>query len=362
MRPAAPERADEPRRKRGHVTGTDDNQQPLNGARLRSEFGGQDRKAASERGPLMRFQAGLLGHGEERARQSGALEPRQEDIAALTEHATAMARDAHRPAYDPERNPNDRLREQAFLRSLERRNTLSEAAENAEMALRDAEAGRARVPLPGGEPQVPVVLAVGAVLVLSLTIASTLRDFLFHSIEDDVVAWGLAAFMSLGFGLFLAYGALGGQDGDGQEERGGAVVVGGIVVAVAMGVWRASGGGRMEDYFTAAALTGLEVGVIVILEWAGQRHEAALRKWRARQDARSVAEAAVAAADADLERRAAELDGVEDAVREHVEYVEDRTFRNLAIEELGKAATTAVIDGYNAGISANRGRVRGVRR
>jgi hypothetical protein len=212
---------------------------------------------------------------------------------------------------------------------------------------------------------VPVLLAAGAVFVLALTVTATLRDFLFSAIEDDALAWGISLAMSLGFGLFLAYSALGAQGGanDGHAaERGRAVIVGGVIVALALGAWRASGAEGVADILTAAALTGLEIGVIIILEWTGSRHEAVTARWDARVDARASVDAAVTASEADLERRRKELAKVEEAIEEHVAYVEDRTFRSLAIEELSKAATTAVKDGYNKGIAENRGRIRGSRR
>lgn len=332
---------------------------------IRAELGGGGRRASAEQGPLMRFQSGLLEHGAERARQSGALEPRQADVDALVDHAVAMARDAHRPAYEPAKNPNDRLREDRFERNMGRRGVLAEAEEHAEVALRETELERARVPMAGGKPEVPVFLAAGAVLVLALTVTATLRDFMFASMEDDVLAWGLSVVTSLGCGVFLALSALAGtphEEGGAAPRRGSTAVVGGIVVALALGAWRASDADGLGDILTAIALTGLECGVIVILEWTGKRHEAAVRRWRARDDARATVEATVSAAEFDLKRRREELSRLDEAIAEHVAYVEDRTFRNLAIEELSKAATTAVKDGYNAGVAANRGRTRGPRR
>lgn len=336
------------------------------GARaIRAELGSGRRRTRSEEGPLMRFQVGLVEHGAERARQSGALEPRQADLDALVEHAVAMARDAHRPAYEPAKNPNDRLREDRFERNMARRGVVAEAEEHAEVVLRETELERARVPVAGAKPEVPLFLAAGAVFVLALTVTATLRDFMFASMEDDVLAWGLSLVMALGFGVFLALSALAEgphEEGGGAPRRGNAAIVGGIVVALALGAWRASGAEGLGDILTAVALTGLECGVIVILEWTGKRHEAAVRRWRARDDARGAVDAGVAAAELDLERRREELSRLDEAIAEHVAYVEDRTFRNLAIEELSKAATTAVKDGYNAGVAANRGRTRGPRR
>lgn len=340
---------------------------PSNGASsIRAELGGTGRRVTAEDGPLMRFQSDILEHGRARAEQSAALEPRQDDIDALSEHAVAMARDAHRPAYQPASNPNDRLREDRFERNMARRRTVTEGVEHAERALRETERARAEVPAAGAEPALPLILAAGAVFVLALTVTATLRDFMFASMEDDVMAWGLSLFMALGFGLFLAYSALAsspaGTTGGEPPRRGNAVVIGGTVVAVALGLWRISAAEGFGDVATAVALTGLEIGVIVILEWTGKRHEEGVLRWHLRADARGTVDAGVAAAELDLSRRQEELARLDTEIEEHVAYVEDRTFRNLAIEELIKAATTAVKDGYNAGIAENRGRTRGPRR
>lgn len=326
---------------------------------LRDEFGGGHRRATSDDGPLIRFQAGLVEYGADRARQSGALEPRKEDLDALVEHAGAMALDAHRPPFAPETNPNDRLREDRFERTSARRRTVAEAEEHAEKSLRESEMEQARVPKAGPKPEVPLLLIAGAVLVLSLTVAGTLRDFMLGWVDDDALAWPVSVLLALAFGVFIAYSALSTSE---TADRGRAVVAGGVIFALGLGVWRASGAAGRDDYFTAAALTALEIGVIVILEWTGKRHEGACARWKGRADERETAEARVAAATVDLERRRAELAKLDEIVEEHLAYVEDRTFRSLAIEKLTETAKTAVRDGYNHGVAENRGKTRGPRR
>jgi hypothetical protein len=101
---------------------------------------------------------------------------------------------------------------------------------------------------------------------------------------------------------------------------------------------------------------------MVILEWIGKRHERDVLRWQTRADAQSTLDAAVAMAGLDLTRRRDELSKVKGEIDDHAAYVEDRVFRSLAIDELIKAATTAVRDGYNAGIAKTRGETRGARR
>jgi hypothetical protein len=348
--------------KNGQVTNPADHDSPL----IRAEFGGGAQRMRQDIGPLVRFQTGLMDHGAKRATESGALEARPDDIVALQEHATAAARDAYRARYEPEANPNDRLREDQFQRVTKRRETVSEQAEHSEVTLRGCEADLARVPDPGPKPQIPVLLIFGAVFVLALTVAPTIRDFLFDGLEDDLIAWGASLFAGVSFGLFLAWSTLsaagggsGPDDGEPRRRRG---VFGAAGVAIGLGLWRLSGAVGFSDYVTALALTVLELGVVLTLDRFAQLHQARLRDWQARHDDYATAASAATAAAVDLERRRKELLHLEDGVCAHVEYVEDRTLRNLSIDELIRAATTAVRDGYNSGVAANRGRRSGVRR
>lgn len=337
---------------------------------LRGEFGGARRAAAGngEQGPLIRFQSGLLAHGSERAVESGALEPRAEDLSALEEHAKAMACDAYRDKYDPAANPNDRLREDRFLHASKRRLVVAEAIEHAQVAFAQREDDLSQVPSATSKPEVAIILAFGAVLILALTVAPTLRDFLFDSLEDEVLAWTASFGAALGFGLFLAWVTLGSagaadlSETTGEKSGRNKVLIGGAVVTVGLGVWRLSAAEAWSDYATAAALTALELGVILLLDWFASEHRKHLAAWQRRHDTRAAGEAAVAAIASDLKRRENELAKLEAEIEAHIEYVEDRTLRNLSIDELIKAATTAVRDGYNGGIAANRGRTRGGRR
>ena len=66
------------------------------------------------------------------------------------------------------------------------------------------------------------------------------------------------------------------------------------------------------------------------------------------------------AAQADLAQWASRLEEIRKAVRDHIAYVEDRATRNLQVSELESVAVRAVLDGYNAGITENLGRILGV--
>ena len=62
---------------------------------------------------------------------------------------------------------------------------------------------------------------------------------------------------------------------------------------------------------------------------------------------------------ADLERRQSRLKEVNEAIERKIAYVEDRSHRCVHLPELEAVAIKAVLDGYNAGIAENLGRLRG---
>jgi hypothetical protein len=278
-----------------------------------------------------------------------------------------MAREAFRTKYDPDSNAVDRLHQDKFEAAKNRRRVVAEMVEHAQVELHAGESERARVPLPEAAPALPVLLIFAAVLLLALTVAPTMRDFLFDSLEDDVLAWMASLGTGLGFGLVLAWVTLVGspppEDG-GSTPMGRGVnraVLGGLVVALALGVWRLSGAESTGDITMAVALTGIEFGVVLLLDFFAADYRRRRREWQARVDARTAAEAGVITAADNLRRRNEELAKLDDEIERHVAYVEDRTLRNLGVDELCAVATAAARDGYSQGIAQNRGKTRGRR-
>ena len=63
-----------------------------------------------------------------------------------------------------------------------------------------------------------------------------------------------------------------------------------------------------------------------------------------------------------LGRWTSRLEEINKAVQDHLAYVEERSTRNLQVSELESVAVKAALDGHNAGIAENVGRILGVRR
>src|SRR5690348_12411262 len=76
---------------------------------------------SNSKDPLGQFRTGLSDLARERAIQSGATEPQQADIDALTEHARAMAREVYRDRYDPALHPHDAMRHAEYETRMKER-------------------------------------------------------------------------------------------------------------------------------------------------------------------------------------------------------------------------------------------------
>ena len=110
----------------------------------------------------------------------------------------------------------------------------------------------------------------------------------------------------------------------------------------------------------AVGLTIFEIAAVLLLEWVASGLRDTEDKW---MQAKKIEDEAVQLRDvaqADLARWASRLEEIRKAVRDHIAYVEDRATRNLQVSELESVAVRAVLDGYNAGITENLGRILGV--
>ena len=112
----------------------------------------------------------------------------------------------------------------------------------------------------------------------------------------------------------------------------------------------------------AVAFTIVEIAAVVILEWRAIGLRKSEDEWAARQLLEAEALGERDAAQAELSRRQARVKELNQAIAEKISYVEDRHHRSLNVTELEAVAVKAALDGYNAGISENIGRVLGVPR
>ncbi len=313
-------------------------------------------------GVMLTMQKDLFNHGYERAMTSGALTPHTGDELALEEHARAMAREAHREAFDPTKHAHDEMLDGEYKKNVSDRADVEQAAKFAEadVAQREEEVARA---YPGPQPPKPSPLLVAASVVATMiTVAPTLHDTVFV-MDDDLISWMLSLACGLFLGLLIALMILGDSDSTGHRSLTNWMGLGaGIFVSIALGAIRIGAARRVGDIVFPIGMSVLELGIVLALEGVATRRRAAMGEWSLRNAAAEKATAALDAAKSKLERWKNRLKVLNEAIHSHIDYVEDRAIRNLHIDELEATALKAARDGYLAGIADNRGRVLGAGR
>ena len=311
-------------------------------------------------GVILKMQRDLYEHGKSRAIESGTLVPNEEHLAALENHANAMAREAHRDAYDPAQHRHDQLLDGEYQKNLRDRDEAEHAVKYAAAAVRDREEEAAQ--LHPGEPPGPssLTLPVAAVIAMMITTAPTLHDFVFVMI-DEFFSWLLSLLSGLFLGLLVTLMILG--DAENSEQRTAVNWIGlgaGIFVSLALGALRVKGAATAGDYIFAAAMTALELGIVLGLEGIAMSRRKAHGTFAERKRVADQATAKLEVGLVHLKRCQDRLEEINHAINTHINYVEERGVRFQRIEEIAATALQAVRDGYHAGIAENRGRILGI--
>lgn len=305
-----------------------------------------------------------FGHGENRALESGATEARQDDIEILTRSGEALAREDWEEPYDPVNNPHDALREAEHTKDLKDRGKVEEATRFTAAEVREAEKAHGSIPSAGDRPRIPPVLLVVAALVMTLSVAPTFRDELFASVADDCLGWLVALAAALCAAtmvvVFTLYGHHGPDEGPRWKKRQG--LIAGVGVAVACAIMRLRSADGLGDISFAAALTILELAVVLFLEHRASLHDDAMRAWQLRSLPVEAASQVLAAAKALHERHLTALEEIKSRIHAHVEYVEGRTPRFASVDEAIAATVKTMLDGYHSGLAKNRGYLLGASR
>jgi len=308
--------------------------------------------------PVLHMQIDLFNLGRKRAVESRALQARDGEIASLEEHARAMARETYREAFDPSRFLHDRLREDEHKKLLRDREDAETAGKFGGAAVRErAEELAKREPVPP-RPEPPRFLMCAVLVVIAITVAPTLHDFVFSTIEDDLMAWFLSLATGGFLGALISWGILGSISATGRRTGANWAGLGaGLTITLGLGVFRFSGVQGVGEALLAVALTLVETGVIVLAEWVAAGLREAYRDFVTRQSARDEAAARLEAARAEHKRRQDALDEINRRITEHISYVEERELRHLSVKQLEEVAVKAVRDGFSAGIAENRSRI-----
>lgn len=312
---------------------------------------------------ILRMHSDLVSYGRERAVDTGDVEPREEDVRILQEHAEAMANEAYREVFDPARHEHDRLREIEYEKLKSDRSEAELVVGHAAANVADLEEEVARAQSNMTAPVTPQVLMFSAVAGLALTIAPTLHDFVFITMRDDILNWAISILSSVVYGIFITWGLLESDDASGRRTtRNWLGLAGGIGVPSGLGLLRVANAADMAETIFAVALTIVEIGIVLLLESRAVTLRVAYQEWAAQdaivKDVNSRLEAALT----QLTRRQQTLAEINDHIATYIRRIEELSIRHFNIDIIKADALKAVRDGYYAGIAFNRGRVRGVGR
>ena len=313
---------------------------------------------SAEGGAVLQMQTGLFELGRKRALLGGASKPIVEDQKNLEDHARAMARRTYRDSFDPSKHAHDKVRDDEYRGQLAERNEVQQGAAHTRANLRDAETALAKTLKAGARPVPNPWLVAAAIVAIDLSVSPTLHDRFFSTLSDDLLVWFLSIIGAGFVAALLTLAILAGRHGLMRSVG----LFAGIGIGIALAAIRLSTAENLSEVMFAAGLTVFEIAAVLLLEWVARSLSEAENTWGETKKVEDQAVQLHEAARADLGRWTSRLEEINKAVRDHLAYVEERSTRNLQVSELESVAVKAALDGYNAGIGENMGRILGVRR
>jgi hypothetical protein len=277
---------------------------------------------------------------------------------SLEDHARSIARDTYREQFDPEKNAHDRMHHAEYERFLELREEIEKGVAHAQANVYEVERTLANTPKARAKPTVNGWLTAAFIVAITVTVAPTLHDFIFFNIADDLLAWFSSSLCAGFVASMLTVAILSGS----ETKWSWAGVVAGIALGLGLGALRMSAAQGGAEVLFALGLTIVEISAVLLLEWLASGLRSREHEWEIVKRAEDKALALRDAEYADLERRQSRLKEVNEAIERKIAYVEDRSHRCVHLPELETVAIKAVLDGYNAGIAENLGRLRGAAR
>jgi hypothetical protein len=309
---------------------------------------------------VLKMHLSLFEHGRERPRNSGTLEPKLQDQAELTAHAEAMARELASELVDPAIFLHDKLRQDEFDRDKKEREELAQDIFHARADIRSREEELARIQSSEQKPSSPTLLMYAAGIVLAITVAPTLHDFIFFTLPDDLLRWFLSLASSAVIGLFIAIAILGDIDSTGKRTTANWLgLVGGFLIFIGLGILRIASATSWGEILFAIAMTIVELGIIGMLEWRAAALRSAYQDYAVKRVELDSKTAFLEAARTHHARLQELLDNCQKAITDYITQVEKKAICHLNIEAIVNSAKKSVLDGYNAGIAENRGRQSG---
>ena len=305
-------------------------------------------------GTILEMQTGLFELGRNRALQSGTAVSLPDDVQALEDHARAMARDTYRDRFDPSMHVQDAMEKTEYERLLKLREEEEKGEAHARANLNEAEIKLAKTSDPGEKPAVNGWLVAAFISAITITVAPTLHDFVFHTLADDLLAWFGSTITAVFVALMLTLAILSGR----RNSLTWLGVAAGVILGLGLGAVRLSSAEGSAEILFSVGLTIVEIASVLLLEWLASGLRNTEDHWSAAKALVNEAANCQDAAQSDLSRRQARLKELSQNIAQKIALVRDRHERNIHLPELEAVAAKAVRDGYNAGINENIGRLR----
>lgn len=278
-----------------------------------------------------------------------------DDAKKIQANADGFAASVKTHPYDPQNNPGDRLLDERFHSlQAELHGHVEPALERAGDAVRHADAEVAAHHQGLIPPTVPAWIVPTAILVLSLTIAPTLHDEVFLSAGSELLVWAISSFCAAFAGAFIVWSFLGSFAITAHRPALNWLgLFAGIGVGVGLGLLRAAHATTTNEYVFAAALTIVEMSVVLALEFMAMGLRVHHSNWQHQEQELAPRRQLLDAARAQEQRYqhlAAHVSAQRDA---HLEHVHVRHIRHFHTAEIASAAKREIEVGYREQLSAN---------
>jgi hypothetical protein len=293
--------------------------------------------------------------------KEGLTEPRDTHLVALEEDHRAAAREVFTEEFDPASREGDRLRDDEFKKLLGDRRAGEESERQGATDVLERERDEAETPAAGEPPRASQALVVAGAVVVAMTLTLTMRDSIFFLVPDDMLRWFCAVLTAATFGLLITHGIVSHIESAGRTMKNRVALAGGVVIAIGLAAFRFKDAHGWDEFTFCSALLLIELGTMIFLDAYASALRRDHQEWAVCASVKAKALAVLEAARAYHARCTERLAELNDAVGDHIAYVEKRHSRRHHIKEIEEALVSAGRDGYFHGLAENKGRRLGVR-
>jgi hypothetical protein len=280
---------------------------------------------------------------------------RKEDLDAIHEQAEAFAKAAFTHPFDPTTQPQDLLRKHQFEqhhKDLHER--AIPASEFSDARVREIEHALAHENKGLHKPEVPPLIVGFAVLMIALTVAPTLHDQFFTTLNDSVLAWVASTMASSVLGAFVVWSMLGSFAlGEHRSALNWTGLLAGVGIGLGLGVLRIAYATTSGEYIFAAALTLVEISTVVSVEFIASGLRSRHHDWSEQQSALAPLLADLEAAKRNQVHCHTHQQQLEQHCHDHIAYVEFRQLRHDKRDSIHLHAKAVAESGYREQLAEN---------